>query len=91
MKDLFLAICLEGGVFGHSVCDEEGMSNIEHVLSVRNPTRLPEFLLLADMSFEPVGNLGSLRDGERPYIGNEGVFKRLTLVFEPLLGRYEFA
>ena len=43
------------------------------------------------MSFEPVGNLGSLRDGEGSYRGNEGVFKWLILIFEPLLGRYEFA
>jgi hypothetical protein len=43
------------------------------------------------MSFELVGDLGSLHDGEGSYIGNEGVFKCLTLVFEPLLGRYEIA
>lgn len=61
------------------------------MLWVRNPTRLSNFLVSADMSFEPVDNLGSLHDGESSYIGNEGLFERLTLVFEPLLGWYEFA
>ena len=61
------------------------------MLWVRNPTRLSNFLVSADMSFEPVDNLGSLYDGESSYIGNEGLFEHLTLVFEQLLGWYEFA
>ena len=87
MKDLFLTICLEGGVFGHSVCDEEGMS-----MCYQEETQLGylNFLIFADISFKPVGNLGSLHDGEGFYIGNDCVVKWLTLVFEPLLGRYEF-
>ena len=50
----------------------------------------PKFLVSADMSVEPVGDLGSLHDGDGSYMGYEGVLKCLTLVFEPL-GRYEFA
>lgn len=43
------------------------------------------------MSFKPIGDLGSLHNGEGPNMGNEGFFKVFALVFEPLLGGYDIA
>ena len=49
------------------------------------------FLVSADVSFEPISNLGSLCNGESPDMGNEGILKGLPFIFKPLLGRYDFA